>query len=63
MQVTNVFEALALKAMFEALIEDGCVPIMTSNKPPWELNKHGMHEDMFLHFVDRCGVPRHVSKA
>lgn len=37
----------------EALIEEGCVVVMTSNRAPWDLNRHGLHEDLFQHFVDR----------
>ena len=48
-----MFEAVALKGMMEALMLDGCIMVMTSNKPPWELNQHGLHEDMFLYFVNR----------
>lgn len=35
----------------EALIEEGCVIVATSNRAPWDLNRHGLHEDLFGHFV------------
>lgn len=38
----------------------GGVLVSTSNKPPWELNAHGLQEDLFAHFVEallaRCDV-------
>ena len=35
----------------EALLEKGCIIVATSNRAPWELNRHGLHEDLFGHFV------------
>jgi predicted ATPase len=35
----------------EALLEEGCVIVATSNRAPWDLNRHGLHEDLFSHFV------------
>lgn len=35
----------------EALLEEGCVIVATSNRAPWDLNRHGLHEDLFGHFV------------
>jgi predicted ATPase len=52
LQVTDVFSAVALKGLFEALVAEGCVVVATSNRAPWELPRHGLHEDMFSHFVD-----------
>lgn len=36
----------------EGLIEKGCIIVATSNRAPWELNRHGLHEDLFGHFVE-----------
>ena len=35
----------------EALLEKGCIIVCTSNRAPWELNRHGLHEDLFGHFI------------
>ena len=35
----------------EALLEEGCIIVATSNRAPWDLNRHGLHEDLFGHFV------------
>lgn len=37
----------------EWLFSSGGVLVSTSNRPPWELNCHGVQEDMFDHFVDQ----------
>ena len=37
----------------EALLEEGVVIVATSNRAPWELNRQGIHEDLFQHFVHR----------
>ena len=46
-QITDPFTAATLKALFEGLIASGCVFVMTSNRAPRELPRHGLHEDMF----------------
>ncbi|GIL54549.1 hypothetical protein Vafri_10294, partial [Volvox africanus] len=59
-QVTDVFSAVALKGLVEALTSAGCVLVCTSNRAPLDLPRHGLHEDMWAHFVDtlqqRCTV-------
>ena len=40
-----------LSGVMEALLEKGCIIVATSNRAPWELNRHGLHEDLFGHFV------------
>ena len=37
----------------EALLEEGVIIVATSNRAPWELNRQGIHEDLFQHFVQR----------
>jgi len=37
--------------VMEALLEEGCIIVATSNRAPWDLNRHGLHEDLFGHFV------------
>ncbi|KAG2426188.1 hypothetical protein HXX76_013169 [Chlamydomonas incerta] len=59
-QVTDVFSAVALKGLVEALSGAGCVLVGTSNRAPEHLPRHGLHEAMWGHFVDtllqRCEV-------
>lgn len=37
----------------EALLEEGCIIVATSNRAPWDFNRHGLHEALFSHFVAR----------
>ncbi|KXZ47776.1 hypothetical protein GPECTOR_33g658 [Gonium pectorale] len=59
-QVTDVFSAVALKGLVEALSSSGCVLVATSNRAPLELPRHGLHEAMWGHFIEtllnRCTV-------
>ncbi|KAG2497494.1 hypothetical protein HYH03_004646 [Edaphochlamys debaryana] len=59
-QVTDVFNAVALKGLVEALTASGCVLLATSNRHPSALPRAGLHEAMWGHFVDtlmqRCEV-------
>lgn len=32
-------------------MSEGAVVVTTSNRPPWELQDHGLHEDLFAHFL------------
>lgn len=34
-----MFNAVALKGLMEALLDEGCVVVATSNRAPWELNR------------------------
>ena len=42
---------LCSAGVMEALLEEGCIIVATSNRAPWDLNRHGLHEDLFGHFV------------
>ncbi|KAL4857708.1 AFG1-like ATPase [Chlorella vulgaris] len=50
-QVSDPFTAAALKGLVEALVAEGCVIVATSNRAPGELDRHGLHEHLFTHFV------------
>ena len=39
LQSNDVFNIVALKGLMEALMDDGCVVVATSNRAPWELNR------------------------
>lgn len=59
-QICDPFTAATLKALFEGLTASGCVLILTSNRAPRELPRHGLHEDMFESLIatieDRCHI-------
>jgi hypothetical protein len=52
LQVCDVFSAVALKGLTEAAAEEGVTLCATGNRAPRELERHGLHEDIFDHFVD-----------
>jgi predicted ATPase len=49
-QIADPFAAIALKGVFEALMEAGTVLVCTSNSAPWDLNPHGVAEELFDEF-------------
>ncbi|PSC70423.1 lactation elevated 1 isoform X1 [Micractinium conductrix] len=51
LQISDVFSAAALKGLLEALHAEGCVVVATSNRAPSELDRHGLNEVMFDHFI------------
>lgn len=53
MQIDDPFTAVALKGVMEALMDFGTVIVCTSNSAPWDLNRHGVHEDLFNQFSER----------
>lgn len=53
-QVSDPFTAVALKGVFEHLLESGAVLVMTSNRHPKDLNRHGLHE---VSYSECVGAP------
>ena len=53
LQVGDPYTAIALKGMLEALLDQGTVIVCTSNTPIRQLNRHGVHEDLFSGFQER----------
>lgn len=52
LQTTDPYNVAALKALYESTIDlNGCF-LTTSNKAPHKLSRHGLHEDMFEHFLE-----------
>ena len=51
-QVNDVYNAAALKALIGSLQQRGHILVVSSNKAPSELHRHGLHENMFDHFID-----------
>lgn len=50
-QVNDPFTAVALKGILEHLLSLGAVLVFTSNRHPADLNRYGLHEELFDHFV------------
>eukprot|EP00850_Spirogloea_muscicola_P017447 SM000150S01706 [mRNA] locus=s150:154467:159140:+ [translate_table: standard] len=60
--VVDVFTAVVLSGLLERLLERGAVVIMTSNRPPHELNKDGLQRQLFEKFVSKVCTQCHVLK-
>lgn len=53
LQVSDPFNAIAVKGMLESLLDQGTVVVCTSNSSIRQLNRHGVHEDLFSGFQER----------
>jgi hypothetical protein len=50
-QCTDPFSIVTLKAACEGLAGTGGVMVLTGNRALKDLPRHGLHEDMFNHWV------------
>ena len=56
--VTDITDAMILSRLFDAIWEEGCTVVATSNRAPDDLYRNGLNRQLFLPFIE--SLKRHM---
>jgi len=62
MEIRDIADAMIIYRLFKSLFSMGLILVTTSNQPPENLYKNGLHRDRFLPFIDLINQNMKVSQ-